>query len=93
MQGNFQIYQLGSQVLQCSQEIISQEEKAFDYSGDNLRHCSSSLPNLAQRQKYPVKVITMKLVPGNRAPGSFTANSSPEVGTPLQKVKSHHERN
>lgn len=89
MQGDFQLYQLGSQVLQCSQEIISQEEKALGYTGDNLTTVPLS-PALhsgrSTQSKSSHEVVTMKLVPGNRAPGSFTANSSPEAGTPLKKI-------
>lgn len=89
MQGDFQLYQLGSQVLQCSQEIISQEEKAFGYTGDNLTTIPPS-PALHRgrgtQSKSSHEVVPMKLVPGNRVPGSFTANSSPEAGTPLKKI-------
>lgn len=89
MQGDFHLYQLGSQVLQCSQEIISQEEKAFGYTGDNLTTVPSSPASHSGRgtqSKSSHEVVPMKLVPGNRAAGSFTANSSPEAGTPLKKI-------
>lgn len=90
MQGDFQLYQLGSQVLQCSQEIISREEKAFGYTGDNLTTIVPPSPALhsgrGTQSKSSHEVVTMKLVPGNRAAGSFTANSSPEAGTPLKKI-------